>query len=269
MLSKSIYFSKFYKIIAILFFCITYNSFSINTEKLMQVGEYLEYEVSFLGVKLGVIKTYIEALTEHDGKPVFKTKATMKSNSGIPFLDLDATFESWMDTGLGFSHKFTSNVKKDENLWDFQQLDFNYQQKYYDFTKWTNNKQVEQKRINTNKKWNDGSSLFFLSRKFIDIKKSIKVPTIIDADTALTSLNYHYKKENIEIDAVKYPIKTLYFDGKADWEGIYGLKGTFEGWFSDDEASVPIVAKMNVYVGKVNIKLINWKREGWQPPKGN
>jgi len=269
MLLKSLSFSKFTKVILLLLVFISYNTYSITTEKMMQVGEYLEYEVSFLGVNLGVIKTYIEASTELNGMPVYKTKAVMKSNKGIPFLDLDASFESWMDKSLGFSHKFTSHVKKDEKVWDFQQLEFNYPQKYYDFTKWTNNKQVDKKRINTNKKWNDGSSLFFLSRKFIDIKKSIKVPTIIDADTALTTLNYYYKRENIEIDAVKYPIKTIYFDGKADWEGVYGLKGTFEGWFSDDEASVPILAKMNVYVGKVNIKLINWKREGWQPPKGN
>lgn len=241
---------------------------AVPAEKMMQPGEYLEYEVSFMGIKLGVIKTYMESNAEYNGIPVYKTKAVMKSNDGIPFLDLNATFESWMDKSVGFSHKFTSNIKKDEKEWDFQQLEFNYTDKYYDFKKWTNNKIVEEKRIPTNRKWNDGSSLFFLSRKFTDIKKTIKVPTIINADTAMTTINFHGKKENVEIDAVNYPVRCLYFDGKADWEGVYGLKGAYEGWFSDDEASVPIMAKMNVYVGKVNIKLVKWKREGWTPPRG-
>lgn len=247
---------------------ISQNSQAVPAEKMMLPGEYLEYEVSFLGIKLGVIKTYMEATTDYNGIPVYKTKAVMKSNPGIPFLDLDATFESWMDRSVSFSHKFTSNIKKGPSTWDFQQLEFNYNEKYYDFKKWTNNKIVEEKRITTGKKWNDGSSLFFLSRKFTDIKKTIKVPTIIDYDTAMTTLNFHGKKENIDIDAVSYPVRCLYFDGKADWEGVYGLKGSFEGWFSDDEASVPIVAKMNVYVGKVLIKLVKWKRDGWTPPRG-
>ncbi|MFY8160895.1 MAG: DUF3108 domain-containing protein [Candidatus Kapaibacteriota bacterium] len=246
-----------------------HSSYAVPAEIMMYPGEYLEYEVSFLGVNLGTIKTYMESATTQNGIPVYKTKAVMKSNEGIPFVDLNATFESWMDKSVGFSHKFTSNIKKGEKTWDFQQLEFNYTDKYYNFTKWTNNKVVEEKKINTSRKWNDGSSLFFLSRKFTDIKKTIKVPTIIDYDTAMTTLNFHGRKENVEIEAVNYPVRTLYFDGKADWEGVYGLKGSFEGWFSDDEASVPILAKMNVYVGKVVIKLVKWKREGWTPPKGN
>ena len=46
------------------------------------------------------------------------------------------------------------------------------------------------------------------------------------------------------------------------------LKGSFEGWFSDDEARIPIVSKMNVYVGNVVIELVKWKRPGWVPPRG-
>ncbi len=72
----------------------------------------------------------------------------------------------------------------------------------------------------------------------------------------------------MDIDAVNYPVKTVYFNGKAEWNGLYGLNGKFEGWFSDDDACVPIKAKMNVYVGNVNIELKSWKRKNWTPPKG-
>ena len=73
--------------------------------------------------------------------------------------------------------------------------------------------------------------------------------------------------EIVEIDAAKYPIKTVYLSGTANWTGIYGLSGKFEGWFSDDEARIPIRAKMKLYVGDANIELVKWSRGSWQPPK--
>lgn len=237
-----------------------------QNENLMQTGEYLEYEVSFMGVKLGIIKTFIEPAEVLNGKPVYKVRCTMKSYDGIPFMDLNAKFESWLDKSVNFSHSFASNIKKSEG-WQYQKLDFNYPEKYFNFGKWLNSKPIETKKITTYNKWNDGSSLFFLARKNLHLNKTIKVPTVIDEDTCFTTIKFTNKKEMIDIDAVDYPIRTSYFSGKAEWEGIYGLKGSFEGWFSDDEAAVPILAKMNVVVGNVRIELKKWKRANWAPPR--
>ena len=52
-----------------------------------------------------------------------------------------------------------------------------------------------------------------------------------------------------------------------DFISIFGLTGYFEGWFSNDEASIPIVAKMKVLIGNITLELKSWKREGWIPPK--
>jgi hypothetical protein len=123
--------------------------------------------------------------------------------------------------------------------------------------------------MKSNKKINDGLSLFFLARQMCNIKQVMSIPTLLDKDIVTTTINFQKKNENIEIDAVNYPIKTLYFNGVANWTGIYGITGKFEGWFSDDEARIPIKAKMKVYVGDVNIELIKWKRTSWNPPKGN
>ena len=133
---------------------------------------------------------------------------------------------------------------------------------------WENKSLIDQQKIDLKAKINDGSSLFFLARQYTGLKRSIRVPTVIDGQIFDTKLNFRDKIENVEIDKVDYPIRTKYFDGQADWEGLYGLSGRFEGWFSDDKASVPILAKMNVYVGKVNIELIEWTRKGWTPPNG-
>jgi N-acetylglucosamine kinase-like BadF-type ATPase len=58
----------------------------------------------------------------------------------------------------------------------------------------------------------------------------------------------------------------VYFRGNSNWTGIYGLTGAFEGWFSDDDARVPIRAKMRVYVGNVLIELVRWEAEWLDAP---
>jgi hypothetical protein len=75
------------------------------------------------------------------------------------------------------------------------------------------------------------------------------------------------KKTSCEIDAVEYPIDTIEFDGRAEFVGIFGLTGGFSGWFSNDEAAIPIVAKMKVILGSVRVELKRWNRPGWVPPR--
>ena len=91
---------------------------------------------------------------------------------------------------------------------------------------------------------------------------------MIESDTVTTVINFGGKRVNIDMDATDYPVKTVYFNGDANWTGIYGLTGKFEGWFSDDAACIPIKANMKVYVGSVDIELKSWKRQGWKPPRG-
>ncbi|MCX6147623.1 MAG: DUF3108 domain-containing protein [Candidatus Kapabacteria bacterium] len=253
--------------ISILFFAP--NSFSIpeNNDKLMQHGEYLEYEVSFMGAKIGLIKLNISNKELINEVLAYKVNAIIKSYDQLPFINLCVKCESLVDPSLSYSQKFVSNTKISDNSWTQQTLNFDYLNQKYKFTKYKDKKIEFDYNANTQKKWNDGFSLFYLSRKYLNYKKTIKVPTIIDKDTCFTTINFLGKKETVKIENINYPIRTVYFNGLADWEGLYGLKGNFEGWFSDDESAVPILAKMNVYVGKVNIELKKWNRSGWIPPR--
>ncbi len=258
------------KFLLVLILCLTslfsYDAFAQS--KMFQPGEELEYEVSFYGVKLGKIKVISIASETLKGKPVYKAKVYMDSYSGIPFVDLHAVFTSWFETGVSFSEYFESNIKIEDNKWQFQKLIFDYNANTITNEKWIDKQLFSKETIGTGKqKVNDGCSLFFLARQFTDIKKSVKIPTIIDKEIGYTYINFGGKRESCQIKAIPYAVKTIYFDGKAEWEGIYGLSGKFEGWFSDDEARVPIKAKMNVYVGSVLIELVKYKRANWAPPK--
>ncbi|HOK13922.1 MAG TPA: DUF3108 domain-containing protein [Candidatus Kapabacteria bacterium] len=239
-----------------------------QTKIIMQPGEELEYEVSFFNIKLGKIKIVTEQITDYRGNQVYRAKSYMESYSGIPFVDLKAIYSSWIDTTISFSHRFEGSLKLDADRWAFQKILFNYDENLIYNEKYEDKVLIEKLTTPTTRKINDGLSLFFLARQYTNMKRSVKVPTLMDTKIGTTYLNFHGKKENVQIPAIKYPVKTIYFDGRADWEGVYGLSGKFEGWFSDDDARVPIRAKMNVYVGNVVIELIRWKRDGWTPPRG-
>jgi len=242
---------------------------SLSAQGVFLAGEELEYSVSFLGIKLGTIKMVTEGNQTINGTAVVKAKAHIDSHPNIPFVSLHAVFESWMATGGTHSFQFIANTQDGENSWMYDKYTFDYMGKMVKTEKYLDKQLQEKKTFNTAKKWNDGCSLFFTARHLLKSGKTLRIPTIIKEDTVYTTIAYKdAKSELVEIDAVDYEIKTIHFQGDANWTGVYGITGKFDGWFSDDEARVPIRAKMKLYVGNADIELVRWKRSGWTPPKG-
>ena len=243
------------------------NDLIAQRNNVMQAGEELEYEVSFMKIKLGKIRVVTEANETLNGQIVHRAKAFMESYSGIPFVDLQTVYASWIDRSVSFSHRFEGNTKMSGNIWQFQRIDFDYEKEEIVNEKWENRVSIDKLVTKNSQKVNDGCSLFFLARQYANMKRSVRVPTLIDTQIGTTFINFHARKETVSIPAINYPVRTLYLDGRADWEGVYGLSGRFEGWFTDCEARIPIRARMNVYVGNVIIELVKWNREGWTPPR--
>lgn len=235
----------------------------------LQPGEELVYRVSYLNVTLGTVKSIIEPFTTLDGRTVGKVKVIIASHPNIPFVSLNSTYESWIDTSATFSYKFNANTAMGDGSWDFDQYHFDYKAKTATIDKFRNKTKVATMTFGINKRYNDGSSLLFAARALLHDNKGYRLRCIIMNDTVNTLIDYKGKREDVEIDAANYSIRTVHFAGDADWTGVYGLTGRFEGWFSDDEACVPIKAKMRLYVGSVTLELISWKRNNWQPPKAH
>jgi hypothetical protein len=259
--------SRIVRFLGVLTVLVTLLTDTVRAEDLIYPGEELTYSVSYLGITLGTIRSVSEGWTTIDGRKVAKVKVYIDSHPNIPFVSLHSIYESFMDPSVTYSHRFQANTRKDDNTWEYDQYLFNYDEKKLVMEKYTGKQKVKSTIFETSKRFNDGSSLLFAARRLVYAKKSYRLPTALMEDTVSTIINFQGKIEPQEIDAVNYPIRTVYFNGDANWTGIYGLSGRFEGWFSDDDARVPIVAKMKVYVGNVRIELVKWKRGTWQPPK--
>jgi len=240
-----------------------------HTSGFIFVGEELTYRVSYLNVTLGTVKTVTEPFTTLNGQRVVKVKVFIDSHPNIPFVSLHSIYESWLDTSATYSNKFTANTQMDDGKWEFDQYVFDYTNKKIYAEKFRDKQKVESKVFDIKKRFNDGASLLFAARALLLSRKSLRLPTMIMEDTVNTVINFQGNKEDVSIESSSYPVKSLYFSGDANWTGVYGLTGRFEGWFSDDDARVPLKAKMKVYVGSVTLELQAWRRGSWQPPKAD
>jgi hypothetical protein len=128
-------------------------------------------------------------------------------------------------------------------------------------------KKIDERMVPITNNCQDGLSLFYYAREHALEKMQAKIPTFVDTNEVTANINFGIEHTDEDIDAVKYPIDVIKLDGRADFVGVFGLTGGFDGVFSNDAASIPIKARMKVILGSVKVELKSWKRDSWTPPK--
>jgi len=244
-------------------------AFPITTTRQMQVGEDISYVVSYSFLKLGEVRLRVINKTEYQGKTVYNAIAFIDSYSGIPFVNLHQIYESKVNSDY-YSEYFKGLIKKPEYT-TYTEYYFDYNSQKLHVKKgsvlpsevWTDSTTTAEKM------YQDGLSIFYYARMHNGAKKSVKLPCFVTEEKVFTKINFYERVDKISIDAVDYDIACTYLDGDTDFTSVFGLTGHFEGWFSNDEAAIPILAKMKVIIGNVNVELKSWKRAGWTPPKYN
>ncbi|MBP6671879.1 MAG: DUF3108 domain-containing protein [Bacteroidetes bacterium] len=231
-------------------------------------GEELQYNVSYSVFDIGLVKMTIIDSAYRNGVKVFKGKAYLDSYSGLPFVDLHQVFYSEMDEEAFSQFFITHNTSKPEKM-GYVKYTYEYDKNKFNYEFGTDPGGVVTKsgEGTVSERNLDGLSLFYYARlNFLQVKK-FSVPVLVSEKSYKTHFNFMNKLGEQDIDAVKYPVETVEFDGTSDFTGVFGLTGYFRGFFSNDEAGIPIVAKMKVILGSVHIELIKWNRPGWAPPK--
>jgi hypothetical protein len=230
-------------------------------------GEELVYNVRYGFIDLGQVRIRTYGREEAGGAPAMRARAYIDSYAGVPFVDLHATFESWVDSQF-FSRGFIGRTKEGKT-WEYARYHFDYPARRLVMETGRRDTVIERRdSLELDGPVQDGLSLFFLARQDLRSGRKATIPCIIKEERVATIIDYLDRRESVEVDAVDYPIATVAFDGRAEFVGIFGLTGDFEGWFSDDDARVPILAKMKVIIGSITIELMEWKRAGWTPPRG-
>lgn len=244
----------------------TPDSDTLNKVYEFEVGEELTYNVSYLFINLGQIRLKILEKNNQNGKLMYKTIAYMDSYKGLPFIDLHEIYESTINSNVT-SYWFRARSKDGDKV-KYVTYDFDYPNNkiYFEHGIWGKGMLDKRDTLTIDTLAQDGLSLFYFARYNLLRNETIRIPTVVVEKLSNTTINFSNKNESVNIDAVNYPVDVIEFNGRADFEGVYGFSGGFEGWFSNDEARVPILAKMKVIIGKVRIELISWKKKNWKPP---
>lgn len=231
------------------------------------MGEELTYNVRYAFLDVGQIRIKVLRKIITEKETYYHAIAYIDSYSGIPFVDLHTIYESNVDEFI-FSRWFRGREKTDQK-WYETIYEYNYDAQSMEIRKgWEGSNVVDSTRTLTlDTLYQDGLSLFYFARQHLRSNQHVAIPTIISEDKVRTVIRFTPKRMGVTIDAVKYPIDVLELEGNAEFVGVYGLTGEFRGWFSNDYARVPILAKMKVVIGTVRIELMKWSRPGWTPPR--
>jgi len=232
-------------------------------EKLF-VGEDLTYIVTYAFFNLGEVRLKVLEKTKINSTTVYKTIAYIDSYPDLPFASLHQIYESYIDSSL-FPLKFFAEIFGDDTVF----VEYNFRErsrislkkgKYNGSRLWLDSTTYISHRMQ------DGLSLLFYARMNFGKNQTLSVPCFVNEKEETTTINFYTEPEPVSIEAVDYEIDCLFLDGRTDFVSVYGLTGDFEGWFSNDNFSVPIRAKMNVIIGSINLELIKWNEKLWNPP---
>ncbi len=214
-----------------------------------QIGEELLYKVKYSFLTVGTLRFQILKKDTLRGRPVYHCRMHMKS-SGIPFVNFDDTYDSYIDEDV-YSHRLETWEKEGDHIlhtvYDMNYLDSTITMKMdREFEKDT--VAVLDSTTHLTGKTQDGLSLLFYARANVQKKHPEDVTVFSYNVYRQTFINFTGDLDEVKINGKK--LEGYYVDGKMKFVGIAGLKEGFKGWFSQEPQHVPLHAKMKVIVGR-------------------
>lgn len=242
-----------------------------QSEKMLQVGEELEYSVHYSFFNIGTIHFKVTDKEERNGREIYHAYTIIDSNPSLSWLvDLHIRFYSEIDQDA-FTYQWLSEDSTSKKV-TYRKMRFDYEthKMYFEWgekLRMNEYKKTDGRIVNITNNCQDGLSLFYYAREHAIEKMQSKIPTFIDTNEVIANINFGVEHLEEDIDAVDYPVDVIKLEGRADFVGVFGLTGGFDGVFTNDAASIPITARMKVILGSVKVELKSWKRGNWIPPK--
>jgi hypothetical protein len=236
---------------------------STDVKGVFMTGEELVYKVKYGIVRLGTVKIKTGEKRVVEGRDVYQCFAYIDSGE-LPFIKIHYVFDCDVDAQEAYSHRFAGRNMVQDSLITFR---MRYTDGQIEIKSTHNDKVVYATTEPLQPHSHDGLSTIYFTRAIAKHTTAVDLPIWIETKERITSLKLVGKREQIETDLVDYPVKTCYLESEAKFVSIYGYSGRTQAWLSDDDARIPIIAKMKVLIGKVTVELESYTREGWTPPK--
>lgn len=230
-----------------------------TTRDLLKWHEVFTYEVRYSFFKLGEVKVEIVSDTVYNGDKGYYLK-TVITSSGVPFVGDERnrynSIFSIADSTFKALIFWTDNV--DEEDFKTASYTFDYaKEKVYGYLKEENKRDT----LKLERPASAGHLLFLMSRLHAGTDTTITVPVYINLKKKEAVITHTSRKVKRKYDAFDHPVMTYYTRGDANFDGPFGFSGEFEAWFMIGDLRIPVEAHVDVWLGNVKLKLINYKKE--------
>jgi len=233
-------------------------------------GEVLRYKVKWTVFRLGTVTLRTFRDSACTGPNDYKVSFQAESNPDIGIICVRGYFESTMDAVSLVSKRVWGLERTGEKFTETcatldeatGRLGYTVVDKNTDVT-------IDTDTLENVTTCCQSASLLAFARAVSHTMGLYQVPSFVDGRMAATDVIFRGEKEEIEIGAFEWPIRTRMVSGQTRWgegTGVAGFSGEFTGWFSDDDAAVPIRAEAKVIVGSIVVELEEWDRPDWFPP---
>ncbi len=233
-----------------------------------QPGERLQYKVKWLFFRIGTIVVETDSVPDAPGR--VKTTISLDSNPDIFFISIHNHYVAIVNSNPVRCEQLRSTERQgnDTLITTYEFVD-SLEQILMEQRIFPADTVVKAEILDSVDRFFDGTSLFFLARTLLQSGSRYTVPTLVDFDLFTTDITFTDRVVPRSIGSVEWDIETRELYGQANFEGksFAGFSGEFKGWFSNDDAAVPLQAEMNITLGSIDIELEQWSRPGWQPPK--
>lgn len=226
-------------------------------------GEKLEYNVDWTFIHLGTVEVS-QTLLDSTGD-VYRIVSHARSASWIPFVHVNVA--DWADLRSPIPSNFYFHMTDSSSgSWVVYSSDSGSD--ILHMTGADAGKDTVVEKANLNAPCYDALGLMMLVRALSGSTSDTVVTVVVDYKLEPTEIIFSRKVEAIRVGAFSQPILAREFETKGKWSDPHsdGTSANMTGWVSADSAAVPLLIKMKLLVGSVNVELESCDRPGWIPP---
>lgn len=230
-------------------------------DNLMQWHEVFTYEVRYSFFKLGEVRVEIVSDTLYNGQKSWHLKSIITSNTGIPFVgDEENHYNSifqLQNDNVEIQEYWTDNIDEKK----YRDSEYVFDRSSGKVYAYESEKDEPRDTLALEEPASSGHSLFYRSRLTAGTDQTVKYPIYLNLEKKYITLYHTSETDMRSYDAFPEDVKTYYTKGDAEIEGPFGFSGRFEAWYLANGLRVPVEARVKVWLGKVKIKLIDYKKE--------
>ncbi len=227
-------------------------------------SEHLKYKVAWNFISLGVVET--SQVKRGDSSNVeYYITSRARSTTWLPFVHVNVIDSAILRPALP-SNVWFHFVDSKSKSWAIYSHDSGSTVLFMKGVE--NGKDTVTSSLKGDAPCYDALGYLMLIRTLSGSGRDLTVPVIVDYKLKPTEIIFHRQVEAVKVPAFKEPILAHRFETKGDWSDPYsgGTGANMTGWISADSAAVPLLIKMKILVGSINVELESCARPGWIPP---